>query len=117
MPKSDAIRLQHMLDATRKAIEVCQDRERSDLDTDDLLALARVRLLEVLGEAANKVEADVRARYADIPWRSIISARNRFIHGYDDVDLDIVWNIVKVDLPPLVRAMEAALENEQSDTL
>lgn len=114
MSKSDVIRLRHMLDATRKAVEFSKDRQRSDLETDELLALAIVRLIEVIGEAASKIEPDIYERYPDIPWRSIIGARNRFIHGYDDIDHDIVWSIVVNDLPPLAEQLAQAIEGEES---
>ena len=115
MPKSDVIRLHHMLDATRKAVEFSKDRQRVDLDTEELLALGLVRLIEVIGEAASKIETDTHDLYPDIPWRSIIGARNRFIHGYDDVDLDIVWSIITNDLPPLAKQLEQAIESEESE--
>ena len=114
MPKSDVIRLRHMLDATRKAVEFSKDRQRADLDTDELLALGLVRLIEVIGEAASKIESDIHHRYPDIPWRAIIGARNRFIHGYDDIDLDIVWSIIANDLPSLVGQLERAIESEEN---
>lgn len=113
MPKRDLIRLQHMLDATRKALHFCVGKQRADLDTDEMLALALVRLIEVVGEAASKVEPATQARYPSIPWPLIISARNRLIHGYDDVDLDIVWQILTQDLPALAGQLELAIEGDQ----
>lgn len=81
-------------------------RTRRDLDRDRQLELSLVRLLEVVGEAANRVPRDVQARYPEIPWSAIVGLRNRLIHGYDSVDLDIVWQIVQEDLAPLVRALD-----------
>ncbi len=107
----DVVRLRHMLDAVRKVIELTRTSERTDLDKDEKLALAVVRLLEILGEAAKKVSQKCRQDYPAIPWRQIAGARDRLIHGYFDVDLDIVWKIVSVDLPPLVAQLEKALSN------
>jgi uncharacterized protein with HEPN domain len=78
-----------------------QGRSRSDLDADRVLALAVVRLLEIIGEAATRVPVEERARRAEVPWSSIVGLRNRLIHGYDDVDYDIVWAIIATDLPKL----------------
>ena len=72
---------------------------------DRLLALALVRLLEIIGEAAARVPAEERARRPGVPWSSIVSLRNRLIHGYDDIDHDIVWEVVTTDLPALVSAL------------
>ena len=87
-------RLHHMLDAARKARQFTQGRTRADLDTDEMFALAFVRLLEVIGEAANAVTDEIRKRAPQIPWKEIGGTRNRLVHGYFDVDLDIVWEIV-----------------------
>ena len=99
--REDAIRLRHMLDAVHKAIAFVQGRKRADLENDEKLMLALVRLLEIIGEAARGVSSDVRERYPQIAWKDIIGTRDRLIHGYFDVDLDIVWQIVRVDLPKL----------------
>jgi len=56
------------------------------------------------------VPADERARHPDIPWSEIVGLRNRLIHGYDSVDFDILWQIVSDDLPPVIAALEKALE-------
>jgi uncharacterized protein with HEPN domain len=81
-----------------------RDAFLSDRKTQD----AVVRNLEVIGEAAKNVTAATQAAHPEVPWRQIASTRNRVIHGYFSVDLDIVWNVVAVDLPPL-RAQIAAL--------
>lgn len=107
-------RLHHMLDAARKATQFAQGRTRADLETNEVLALALVRLLEVVGEAANAVTEDIRKRAPQIPWKEIAGTRNRLAHGYFDVDLDIVWEIVTHDLPPLIAALEQLVSGEGS---
>jgi len=98
-----------MLDHAREAIALTQGKTRGDLDSDRLLELALIRLLEVVGEAANRVPEEECAFYPEIPWPQIIGLRHRLIHGYDAVDLDILWQIIAVDLPPLVSALETIL--------
>lgn len=110
--KSDIIRLRHMLDAAEKAIQFVEGKARPDLDRDEKLGLALVRLIEIIGEAAVKVSSDVQARHSSIPWKDVVGTRNRLIHGYEDVDLDIVWRIVETDLPGLVRELRVALKTE-----
>ena len=108
MPRDrDRVRLLHMLEHAREAIQLVEGRTRQDLDTDRLLSLALVRLLEIVGETAAKVSPEGRTRYPDIPWSEIVSLRNRLIHGYDSVDSDILWRIVESDLPVLVRSLVA----------
>ena len=92
--EKDSIRLRHMLDAARKAIEFSQGRSREDLDRDEMYALAVVRLVEVIGEAARAVSSATKESNPGIPWREIVGTRDRLAHGYYDVDQDIVWTIV-----------------------
>jgi uncharacterized protein with HEPN domain len=98
-----------MRDYAREALEMVRHRVRSDLDSDRMLNLALVRLMEILGEAANRVPPEDRGRYPRIPWPQLVSLRNRLIHGYDQVDFDILWQILTRDLPPLVEELEAIL--------
>lgn len=97
-----------MRDHAREAIEMARDRKRADLDHDRQFNLALVRLLEVIGEAAHRVSDEERARIPEIPWPQIIGLRNRLIHGYDEVDFDILWQIVTHDLPRLAEILEQA---------
>jgi uncharacterized protein with HEPN domain len=83
-------------------VEITRSKSRQDLDHERLLNLALTRLLEMLGEAANRVPEDVRAQYPVLPWLQMVAARNRLIHGYDSVDFDILWAIIQNDLPVLI---------------
>ncbi|MGH9435458.1 MAG: HepT-like ribonuclease domain-containing protein [Terriglobia bacterium] len=76
------------------------------MDDDRQLNLALVRLLEIIGEAANRVPEEERTRIPEIPWPQIVSLRNRLIHRYDEVDFDILWQIISRDLPQLIVALE-----------
>ena len=108
--EGDPARLRHMLDAASRAVELIEGKQRKDLDQDDVLVLALTRLLEITGEAAKYVSPAVQERHGAIPWREISGTRDRLIHGYFDVDLDIVWEIVSVDLPQLLPRLREALE-------
>lgn len=109
-PKTDIVRLQHMLDAAQKALQFTQGHFRQDLDDDELLALAVVRLVEILGEAAKNVSPETRAQAPNIPWRQIAGTRDRLSHAYFDIDLDIIWDIVTNDLPAIVPEMQNLLQ-------
>ncbi len=95
-----------MLDYAREAVALTQDRQRADLDNNRLLDLALTRLLEIIGEAANRVPEEIQEAHPEIAWGQIISLRNRLIHGYDSIDFDILWAIVKNDLPELIENLE-----------
>ena len=85
-----------------------------DLDSDRVLNLALVRLLEIIGEAGRRVPEDEQRRCATIPWSEIVGLRNRLIHGYDSVNMDILWQILQKDVPSLIAELEKILPPESS---
>jgi uncharacterized protein with HEPN domain len=99
-----------MLDHAQEAVKMVRGRRRADLDSDRLMNLALVRLMEVIGEAATRVPEDFRRLYPDVPWRDIADLRNRLIHGYDMVNFDRLWTIIEQDLPPLIEQLEAIVQ-------
>jgi uncharacterized protein with HEPN domain len=111
MSTPDAVRLQHMRDAAAKAVHHAQGRSCADLDTDELFGLAIVRLLEIIGEASKNVTQAIKDANPHIPWRQISGTRDRLIHGYFNVDSDIVWQTITQDLPPLIAALDVLLSS------
>ena|SRR3990167_4226760 len=106
MPNEDLIRIRHILDAAGEAQRFIHDRTRSTLDRDQILVLALVRLIEVIGEAAAHISKEFQDAHPEVPWTQMIAMRNRLVHAYFDVDLDRVWDTVTDDLPPLVAMLE-----------
>ena len=104
------VRVRHMLDYAREAVEMACGRSRAELDTDRQLNRALVRLLEVIGEAAARVPEAFRRSHPEVPWQDIADLRNRLIHGYDTVNFDILWVILQRDLPLLIENLEAILK-------
>ena len=100
------ISLRQILSHAREAVALSQGKSRADLDNDRLLNLSLTRLLEIMGEAANRVPEETQSQYPQLPWLQMIGLRNRLIHGYDQVDFDILWNIVKQDLPGLISQLQ-----------
>jgi uncharacterized protein with HEPN domain len=110
MSKRDPnVSLRQILAYAQEAVTLSNGKTRSDLDQERLLNLALTRLLEMLGEAANRVPEEVRAQFPDLPWLQMIAARNRLIHGYDSVDFDILWAIIQNDLPVLITRLKEIL--------
>jgi uncharacterized protein with HEPN domain len=102
--------LRHMLDYAHTARRLAAGRTRDDLDADEMLSLALTRAVEVIGEAARRVSPDDRARYPAIPWPQITGTRDRLIHAYDQVDLDLLWDIITINLPPLIAELQRILD-------
>jgi len=102
MPGDDSIRFKHMLDASKEAIKLSAGKTRRAIEKERLLNLGLVRLIEIVGEAAGRVSAEGQSKYRNVPWTQIIGMRNRLIHGYDNIDFDILFKTITEDLPPLV---------------
>jgi uncharacterized protein with HEPN domain len=105
MNESDVVRLHHMLDAAHEAVGFMQGLNRNDLDENRLLAL---------GEAAREVSQETRDNYSHVSWKLIIGMRDRLIHGYYKVDLNIVWKVIVDDRPPLISALETIIPSENA---
>ena len=108
----DSTRLYHMLDASREAILFVQEKSRDDLESDRLLSLALVRLLEIICEAASKVSPEKKANLPQIYWKQITGMRNRIAHAYFGIDLDVVWQTIVEDLPLLIAELEKIIPSE-----
>lgn len=109
MSESDRIRLQHMLDAAQEALQFASRCRREELRENRILALALVKEIEIIGEAANQISDELQASLPAIPWRKIVGMRNRLIHGYSDIDFDVLWETIETSLPPLVSQLERAM--------
>ena len=105
----DMVRLRHMLDHAREAVSLIEGKNREDLDRERLLELSITRLIEIVGEAAERVNQECQRKFNSIPWPEVIGMRNRLIHGYEQVDLDVLWDTIEDDLPPLIAKLETAL--------
>jgi uncharacterized protein with HEPN domain len=109
-PPDDVVRLRHLREAAEKAIGFAAGHTRASLDDDELLRLGLTKLVEIVGEAAKQISEPTRARHADVPWSAAARMRDRLIHHYFDIDLDILWATITQDLPELLDALSRADE-------
>ncbi len=112
--RDDHERLRDLLEAAGKIADRVA-RGRALFLTDEDLQLAVVRLIEIVGEACAHLSADLRERHPSVPWRAAANMRNRVIHGYFDVDLDLVWAAAAEEVPGLARAAQDALDELTAD--
>ncbi len=104
--------LADMLDYALKAERFCLGKSWNDFQNDEVLHLAVIRALEVIGEAAQRISPVDRQAWLTVPWNQIVGMRNRLVHGYEQVNLHLIWDTVQVDLPPLVLALRVVLDQE-----
>jgi uncharacterized protein with HEPN domain len=105
----DQVRLRHMLDAALEIQQYIQSSAREDLNRDRKLAHSLVRLLEIIGEAATQVSEGLRKSTPEIPWAIMISMRNRLVHAYFSINLNVVWSTSTDDIPPLTAELKRLL--------
>ena len=111
MSKHDpAIVLRQILEHAEEIQGLIASTETPRLAENRLLELAILRLLEMTGEAVTRLPAEITEKYGEIPWGQIVGLRNRLIHGYDSVDLDVVEQILEKDLPDLIEKLRAVLD-------
>ncbi len=103
--------LKDILTCIAKIERYLQGYDFEKFQNDGLVTDAVVRNVEIIGEVSNNLTRDFRSKTLNIEWRKIINTRNRIIHGYATVDLEIIWNITQNDLKPLKKEIEKILEN------
>jgi len=108
--RDDAVSLKDMLNHACEAVALLGDTSREAFRNHRVLQLALTRLVEIVGEAANRVSAATRQAHSDLPWPRIIGTRNWLVHGYDVIDYDLLWDTVTTDLPPLIAALRKIFE-------
>ncbi len=94
--------LRDILHAAEEALDFVQGMDFSNFSSDRKTNLAVVRTLEVIGEAARHIPLRIRRRHPQVSWQDMVGMRNKLIHQYYGVDMEVLWRTVQEDLPPLV---------------
>jgi uncharacterized protein with HEPN domain len=107
--------LRDILEAMDKAEEFINGLDLPAFNEDDKTSFAVIRCLEIIGEAARKIPIDLRRRFADIPWQSLAGMRDKLIHDYAGVSLEVVWRTVKEDIPAVRPLLIVVLEKMHAE--
>lgn len=105
--------IEDILDGMNKAEDFVAGMSYLQFEKDPRTNFAVVRALEIIGEAVKRLPEDLCQKYPDIPWRGMAGMRDRIIHGYDIVDLQIVWDVVNKDIPHIKPLIVKILSDNQ----
>lgn len=106
--RHDRARLVDILDAAERIAERVA-RGRKAFDANEDMQLATIRLIEIVGEACAKLSRDLRDNHPHAAWAAAAAMRNRVIHGYFDIDLNIVWAAAEREIPLLAQHVQEIL--------
>ncbi len=104
------LRVRHILDAIAESFRFAAGMSRGEFDADAKTVKAVVCNLGIIGEAARHIPKRIETSYPKIPWAQMRGMRNHLIHGYDVIDLEIVWKVLRDELPQVVPLLERVLE-------
>lgn len=106
--REDRIRVEHMRLAALDVAELARGRVEGDLAAEMPLRRALVNAVQDIGEAASKVSAAGRSRVPSLPWDAIVAMRHRLVHGYSEIDADLLWRVITDEIGPLIAALDTA---------
>ena len=110
MKRDECVYLQHILDSIARICQYTQGITEGDFHQQYLVQDGVIRQLEIIGEAARHLSADLKEEYHEVPWQDIVGMRSKLIHDYFGVDIEKVWLTVTDDLPPLQVQIISILE-------
>jgi uncharacterized protein with HEPN domain len=108
--------LEDMLQATRDVREFCRDLDFPEFSTRKAVRYAILHSLTILGEAANRISQEYQRAHGEIPWRRIVAFRYRLIHGYGELDLELVWEVATKLSPRLEEQLRELVDSYSEET-
>ena len=101
MKKNDSVYLRHILNSIERIEDYTEGMEKDDFLSSNLVQDGTIRQIEIIGETTKNLSKNIREKYSQISWSDIAGMRDRLIHHYFGVNLNAVWDTVKIDLPIL----------------
>ncbi|MCQ6962494.1 HepT-like ribonuclease domain-containing protein [Methanolobus chelungpuianus] len=109
--KDPSVFIKHIIDSIERIEDFTNNKTKDDFLEDVQLQDATIRRIEIIGEASKNIPEDFKRRYGDVPWSEMARTRDKLIHGYFGVDLELTWDIIQQDLPDLKQKMNHILQD------
>lgn len=106
MHKNDLAYTDHILKCIKKIRKFVKGIDKKEFSKNELIQDAIIRNFEVIGEASKKISADFKNVYYDIPWKEISGMRDKLIHDYLGIDIEVIWKTIEQDLPILLKGLK-----------
>jgi uncharacterized protein with HEPN domain len=107
--KDPEVFIKHIVDSIEKIEDFTYNKTREDFLDDVQVQDATIRRIEIIGEASKNISEEFKRGYSDVPWSEMARTRDKLIHGYFGVDLELTWDIIQYDLPELKEKMNLIL--------
>ena len=105
--------LRDMLENANRAIQFIEGMDFETFSEDDKTVYAVIRAVEIIGEATRNIPEEIRAKYPEIPWREVSDMRNKLVHRYFGINLEVIWQTLNEDLPMLAATIQEVIRREE----
>ncbi|OFY27940.1 MAG: hypothetical protein A2275_18855 [Bacteroidetes bacterium RIFOXYA12_FULL_35_11] len=106
MHKNDLAYIDHILECIKKIRKFVKGIDKNEFAKNELIQDAVIRNFEIIGEASKKISTDLKQVYYEIPWKEISGMRDKLIHDYLGVEIEIIWKTIEQDLPTLQKELK-----------
>ena len=101
MEKDNQVYLRHIYDAIERIEDYTKDIKKAQFKENKMMQAAVIREIEIIGEASKRINEEFKLQYTQVPWKQMAGMRDKVIHDYFGVDIEIVWNTINKDIPLL----------------
>ncbi len=99
-----------MLEMANNLKDAPKNHKFEEVRKDIILFFGLTKMLEIIGEAAYKLTNEFKAKHPELPWRKIIGMRHVLVHGYNTISPEILWDVIQLDIPPMIPLLEGYLK-------
>lgn len=107
--------IEHIMENINDIEKFSRNLEKDDIEKNRLRNKAIIRSIEVIGEAVKNIPSSIKSKYPEVAWKDISGTRDTLIHHYFGIDFDILWNIIKKDIPVLKKQIQKIKEDLKND--